>query len=557
MDRLIVDQFRADPRRLMTLIGLALVIAASAVVPPLIVAKIVDRAIAGSIEAAAVAIAAAGILALAAGDGVLTLIRRRLAIANQIDTRARMAREHFRFCVRLPLSEYREGNHAALIRSFDDLDTVIDVVAANAAEFFANVTIVVSYAVLMLAVEPRLALVFFALAGASFATTVMLTRATRTACESWLPWRDSRFAYIVECLTSMLTIKTLSAHGHVSGPFAAEQSAENQAFRIYRNRGAAADAMNRFWSIAIPGVGAAVGAVMLIAGQLTAGTLVLFLSVSGGLVASLTAIHFEIERFQDAAAAVTRMRTVSSGQPEPLPDRRDAEPPSAHESPVSTLAAADVDFRHHGAAAETLDRLNLTIRAGEHIAIVARSGEGKTTLAYLLARLYEPTGGVILTDAGPSTATPLDRHRRKVIVVPHVVDVFSASVRDNVRLWDPEVSDAAIRSALALAGLADTVDAFAGGLGTVLGTRGNPLSAGQRQRLGLARAFLRSPDVLILDEATSALDAETERQVLDNVRAFMRDRILIAITHRAHIAASLDRIVRMVNGRAAESVFGS
>lgn len=550
IERLIVLHFRSRPGRVLALIGLALVLAASAVVPPLIVAHVVDRAIGGTIDATAAAIAAAGIAALAAWDGLLTLVRRRLAAANQIAARAETARDHFRFCVHLPMSEFREGNHAALIRSFDDLDTIVEVLARISAEFFANATIVVSYAALMLFVEVRLSLGLFALAGLGLATSVILAHATRRACEVWLPRRDSRFAYIVECLTSMLTIKTMSAHAEVARPFLIEQSAEDASLLTYQNRVATADAASRFWSVATPGVVAATGAVMLIQGQITAGTLVLFLSVSAGLIAALTALHFELQQFQQAAAALARLRTVTGGRPETLEDDAQRNVPTQIQGGIATT---DLCFRHDGSAFATLDHLTLRIDAKEHVAIVAPSGAGKTTLAYLLARLYDPATGSIALGGTPAGAVPLGYYRRQVLLVSHAVEVFSASVRDNVRLWNESVSDAQVRAALDAAGLAETVGRFDEGLDAMLGPRGNPLSAGQRQRLGLARVFLRSPEVLILDEATSALDVESERLVLQNIRRLMRDGILVVITHRDRIAASLDRVIRVREGAVVET----
>ncbi len=542
---LILRHVGERPGRVLTLVALALALAASAVVPPLIVAHVVDRAIGGTIDAWAAAIAAAGVAALAAWDGVLTLARRRLAVENQIAARAAAAKDHFGFCLRLPMSEFRDGGHAVLIRSFDDLDSVVEVVAKISAEFFANATIVASYAVLMLAVEPKLALVFFVLAGLGLITSIGLANLSRIACEAWLPRRDDRFAHIVDCLTSMLTIKTLNAHALAARPFAAEQAAEDAAYRTYQRRLAMADAAGRFFSVATPSVVAVAGAVMLIAGGITAGTLVLFLSVSAGVVAALTALHFELQQLQQAGAALSRMHAVTASEPEQL----DENPQDLPTIASGAVEAEDLKFRHRGANAATLAGLSLKIRPGEHVAIVARSGEGKTTLAYLLARLHEPDGGTVFAAGVPAAAMPLARWRSGVVLMSHAVQVFGASVRDNVRLWDDSVSDAKVREALALAELAATVDGFADGLDTKLGERGNPLSAGQRQRLGLARIFLRAPEVLILDEATSALDAETERLVLDNVRRLMRGRILIVITHRLEVAARLDRIIRMAGGR--------
>jgi ABC-type bacteriocin/lantibiotic exporter with double-glycine peptidase domain len=273
---------------------------------------------------------------------------------------------------------------------------------------------------------------------------------------------------------------------------------------------------------------------MLLNGQITAGTLVLFLAVSSGLVAALTAMHFQIEQLQEAAAAHARMATVTAGVPEDLAE-------SAPAPASGPIAIRDLGFSHAGSS-DTLDGLDLAIAAHEHLAIIGRSGEGKTTLAQLLARLHAPDRGSILLDGTAAQDLPLDAYRRCVVLVPHATQIFSASLRDNVRLWNAAVSDAEVDAALARAGL--DIDPE-----TLVGERGNPLSAGQRQRVGLARVFLRRPAVLILDEATSALDAESEAAVLHNIREMMFGRILIVITHRAQVAAGFDRIVRIKGGR--------
>ena len=472
-------------------------------------------------------------------------MRRRLAIATEIAVRADAASRHFRAAVRgALLREYAGGNEAALIRSFDDLDRVVEFVASRSVELLAEALIVASSAALMLIVEWRLALVFLVLAGLSLATAAHFLEAVRRAIDAWLPVRDRRFAYIVECVTSMLTIKTLSAHQLVMPPFEREQALEQEQLRTYRVTLAQSDAAARFWGVATPGVGTVCGAVMLIGGALSAGDLLLFLSVSAGLGGSLSALHLHLREWQEARSALDRMRSLGVGRPEPLED----EP--GH-TPVGSfpVRVEDLQFRHAGAAQDTLDGLGLGIAPGEHVAIVGRSGEGKTTLAHLLVRLHDPGRGTIAVGAEPM---PLDRHRRAVLLVPHVASVFNASVRDNVRLWDETIGDATIWQALEQASLGEQVMMWAEGLDAPLGANGNPLSAGQQQRLALARVFTRRPEVLILDEATSALDARTEREVLDNLRTFMRGRVLIVITHRDAVAATFDRVLRVVKGRVEE-----
>jgi ABC-type multidrug transport system fused ATPase/permease subunit len=134
----------------------------------------------------------------------------------------------------------------------------------------------------------------------------------------------------------------------------------------------------------------------------------------------------------------------------------------------------------------------------------------------------------------------LSEHRRRLLLLPHSIAVFSASLPENVRLWDEKISDDLIVAALDKAQLGLASALFPQGLNTFLG---NPLSAGQRQRLGLTRVFLRKPAILVVDEATSSLDHETEQTVLGHLRQHMAGRILLFVTHRRQIADTLDRII--------------
>ncbi len=540
---LVLAHVRARPVRVAILTVLSLVLAASAVLPSIVVARVVDTAIGGRLDLRAAVIAATAILALAIWDAALTLARRHLAVATEMRLRDAEATRHFRASLRLPLRAYAGGNEAALIRSFDDLDRIVEFLAARSVELFAETAIAVSSATLMLWVEWRLALVFVILSGLSLLTSTRLNLSARLALDAWLPVRDRRFAFIVECLTAMPTIKTLSAHSHVLAPFQAEQSLEQDRLRAWRHRQAQADSVVRFWSVATPGIGTVCGAAMLIGGAISAGDLLLFVSVSAGLGAALAGLQSHLREWHEARAGLERMRALGMGRPEPLADAPGSEPPAPR-----AIHADTISFRHPGALRDTLDAVTLHAAAGEHIAIVGRSGEGKTTLAHILTRLLGPDRGTLTLGGTPPL--PLDRHRRAVLLVPHAVTVFNATTRENVRLWDTAIDDAAIWKALDLAALRTQVEGWDAGLDAPLGANGNPLSAGQQQRLGLARAFVRRPDVLILDEATSAMDTQTEAEVLRNIRAFMHGRALIAITHRDAVAATFDRVVRIESGRA-------
>ena len=194
----------------------------------------------------------------------------------------------------------------------------------------------------------------------------------------------------------------------------------------------------------------------------------------------------------------------------------------------------------------------LDIPAGATVAIVGPSGAGKTTLANLLLRFWDPAEGHILIDGVDLRDFELDHLRRRISLVSQDTYLFNDTLRANVALARPDADEAAIRHALDQAALADFVTSLPEGLDTRVGERGVQLSGGQRQRVAIARAFLKNAPTLILDEATSHLDAVSEAQVRGALDALMRDRTTIVIAHRLSTVRNADLLVVLEQGRVAE-----
>ncbi|PRG47400.1 lipid A export permease/ATP-binding protein MsbA [Burkholderia gladioli] len=211
----------------------------------------------------------------------------------------------------------------------------------------------------------------------------------------------------------------------------------------------------------------------------------------------------------------------------------------------------EVSFAYEGAARPTLERISFTIRPGDMVALVGPSGGGKTTLANLLPRFFDPTGGAILLDGVPITELDMHDLRGQIAMVSQDVVLFNDSIAANVAYGstpDPERVWAALRAA----NLADTVAAMPDGLDAMIGGDGMRLSGGQRQRLAIARAIYKDAAVLILDEATSALDSESERLVQDALECLMAGRATIVIAHRLSTIERADRILVLEAGRIVE-----
>jgi subfamily B ATP-binding cassette protein MsbA len=228
-------------------------------------------------------------------------------------------------------------------------------------------------------------------------------------------------------------------------------------------------------------------------------------------------------------------------------------PPFARE-----IAYENVSFRYRspdGKASEprwALRGLDLKIRAGEIIALVGPSGAGKTTLALLLPRFYDPTAGQVRLDGQDIRTATLDSLRRQIGLVTQEVLLFNETVRYNIAYGKPEAAPAEIQKAAEAANAHTFIQRLPQGYDTVIGERGVRLSGGERQRLSIARALLKNPPILILDEATSSLDAESERLVQEAVEHLMSHRTVLVIAHRLATVRKADRIIVLEKGQIVE-----
>jgi ATP-binding cassette subfamily B protein len=211
----------------------------------------------------------------------------------------------------------------------------------------------------------------------------------------------------------------------------------------------------------------------------------------------------------------------------------------------------NVSFSYNGQRS-ILKNFNLLIKPYETIALVGRSGSGKSTLVKLLFRYFEPNGGRILIDGQDITTLDAAAYRRRLAIVHQEVDVFNGTLLSNLRYGNPEATQEDVEQACAIARVDEFVHTLPQGYQTIVGERGLRLSGGQRQRLGIARALLVNPDVLIFDEATSSLDSESERSIQIAMQTVLGTRTTLAIAHRLSTIREADRIVVLDGGEIAE-----
>jgi ATP-binding cassette subfamily B protein len=352
----------------------------------------------------------------------------------------------------------------------------------------------------------------------------------------------------------------------------------------------------RTWSMFMPSLQALIGTSFLIvlwqgghqllSGKISLGALIAFYTYLGLLVWPMIALGWVTNIFQRGAASTGRLNYILRATPE-IDDR-------AAKIPPQTPIAGEIEFRNltftyptnlagnganlsktasaglprdtkgiaagsspstaktNGAAPTVLSDINLKVPAGSTLAIVGPTGSGKTTLAALIARLWEAPDGQLLIDGRPIREWPLESLRRSIGYVPQDTFLFTETVGGNVAFGLPEYVHDQVRAAAEIANLDSDVEAFAKKYDTVVGERGVTLSGGQKQRSAIARAVIRDPRILILDDSLSAVDTHTEERILTRLRSVVEGRTTILISHRTSTVQHADQIVVLRDGRIIE-----
>ncbi len=289
------------------------------------------------------------------------------------------------------------------------------------------------------------------------------------------------------------------------------------------------------------------GAWFVVHGGLSAGGFVGFLLLVNVFFRPIDKINSIIETYPKGIAGFQRYTQFLDTRPD-IADRAGAKT-------VERLKG-DIDYCNVSFGYNTqrpiVDGLDISIRAGETIALVGPSGAGKTTICSLLPRFYETTGGAIMIDGIDIRDLTLKSLRSNIGIVQQDVFLFAGTIRENIAYGRLEATEAEILEAARRARLDQVIAALPDGLDTVIGERGVKMSGGQKQRLAIARIFLKNPPILILDEATSALDTETERAIQQSLSELSEGRTTLVIAHRLATIANADRILVVEGGRIAE-----
>ena len=554
MNRRIASLFSPYRARLTSVLALIALSAGLGIVSPFLLKEVLDTAIPER-DTTLLGWLVGGMVAIAVATGVLGVAQTWLS--NQVGQRVMhdLRAAVYRHLQRLSLAFFtRTRTGEVQSRISNDIGGVQNVVTSTATSIVSNVTTVLAVTAAMFALDWRLAL--FSLALLPF--FIWLTKRVGAERKRITSERQGRLADMSALVEESLSVsgillgKTMGRSGELAERFTRE-SADLADLEV-RSR------MAGRWRMASVQIAFAVmpALVYLFAGLTAAsgtaavslGTLVAFTTLQTRLffpVQSLLSVGIDI---QTSLALFQRIfEYLDLGVDiEEVPHPVTLDPARVR----GEVAFEDVSFGYDEDAAPTIDGVTLDVPAGTTLAIVGETGSGKTTLAYLVARLYDPVAGRVTIDGVDVRELSFASLAATVGLVSQETYLFHATIRDNLRFAKPEATDEELEAAARAAQVHDLIASLPEGYDTVVGERGYRFSGGEKQRIAIARTVLRNPPVLVLDEATSALDNETERAVQDALDRLAEGRTTIAIAHRLSTVRDADQLVVLDRGRVVE-----
>ncbi|GAA1688552.1 ABC transporter ATP-binding protein [Fodinicola feengrottensis] len=551
--RRILLLFRPYVPQMVLLVLVVVLQALAGIASPFLLREILDRALPAR-DLALVSLFAGGMIVASVTSGALGVATTRLSntVGQKVMHDVRVSvYEHLQ---RLSLAFFTRTRTGEIqSRIANDIGGINNVITTTATSAVQSGTTAIAVAVALFVLDWRLALLALLVVPLFLLITLRVGRERRKLIRG----RAHRFAAMTTLISESISVsgvllaKTMGQRQALADRFAAESrqisDLEVQATMAGRWRGA-----TRGMSLTIipalvywlAGVEFAHGA----ATTISLGTVVAFTSMTNRFVSPASTLQAVGANVSTSLALFGRVFEVLD-LPIEIADR-----PSATKLAVASgdVELRDISFRYEPDAAWTLKNVSARIPAGTTTAIVGATGSGKTTLAYLVARLYEPAEGSVRIDGVDIKDVTLDSLADSVGLVAQETMLLHTSIRENLRFAQPDATDEDIERATQAAHIHDLIASLPDGYETIVGERGYRFSGGERQRIAIARVLLRNPPVLILDEATSALDNKTERAVQQALDELSRGRTTIAIAHRLSTVETAEQILVLEAGEIVE-----
>jgi ATP-binding cassette, subfamily B, bacterial len=475
-----------------------------------------------------------------------TKVTGRIAARVMHDLRVKV----FTHLQRLGLDFYTEEKAGVIMtRMTSDIENLQQLLQDGLAQFAVQGLTMVVITIIMFTLDVRLTIITLVLVVPALTlATIWFSVASE---RGYIKVRDGIADVLSDLSESLHGVRTVAAnnrqrqnvvhHRNVVGKY---RDANNFTAQINAIYGPGTQLLGFIGQATLLGIGGD----MVIHHSLSIGALVAFFLYLNRFFAPIQLLVQQYNTFQQGQASITKLRMLFDTQPSVPEDPEAVELP-----PINGEIVFDhVTFGYDPETPVIMD-VNMRIAAGETVAFVGQTGAGKSTMAKLVTRFYDPTSGLVLIDGYDIKKVKVDSLRRQLGVVPQEPFLFAGTLRYNIAFACPDATDDEVWEAIRAVGLSDVIERMPDGLDTIVHERGQSLSSGERQLIALARAFLAHPRVLVLDEATSNLDLASETKIEAALDVLLEARTAILIAHRLTTAMKADRIVVVDQGRIVES----
>ncbi|TNJ63086.1 cyclic nucleotide-binding domain-containing protein [Paenibacillus hemerocallicola] len=543
-----LDYVRPSKKLLMSALGLSVTIELIFLIFPVMTQQIFDRVL-DAANWPLLHMIMAAMLALVCFNTVSIAIRQTLIgrLAYAIDRS--MLDSFYRQLFRLPYSYFTKRTSGDILTRVYENEKIRRLMTDHAIELLLDVLTLLVYGGLMAYYHIGLAAISFALMPLYISLYAYILPKMRRNLRRQLIAEGESQTQIVEAVHAIATVKGLSMERTIRGKL---MSKLGRLFAL-RLEGNKLEATAKAATSGLRSLSHAAllyfGSRFVLDGQLSVGGLVAYTVLFTSFMFALEMISQRSGELSEARISMERLNDVYESTPEhPQPDKMRMLP-----SVQGHIRFEKVSFQYYRGGKMILQNLDLELKPGQTVALVGRSGSGKSTIANLLLKLLEPSGGAIYIDGYPLREVHAASIRKQVGVVQQETMLFRGSVRENIALSGENVAVGEIERAARLAGAHEFIEALPLGYGTMIGEGGIRLSGGQRQRIVIARALVHNPRILLFDEATSALDTESERMIQQNMDEMLQGRTTLIIAHRLSTIRHADLIVVLDQGAVVES----
>jgi len=541
----VITYLKRMPIMLLQIIGASLLLQVFGLAVPVLTEVIVDQIIPLNITNI-LGWLGIGLLILLLAEFVTLQLRASLLVYLQVRLDTHLMPAFVEHLLLLPARFFEQRSNGDLLARVSSNTAIRDLVGTHLVAAILDSGLIVTYLALLLVQSLPFGLLVLAIGALQVLVLLLSSGALQARARRELEAQGKMQGYLAELLTGMATVKAAGAEQQAfeqwSNLFSDQVNQSTRQNYLSASINTIMSSLNEVSSLGLLWM----GAIQVLQGTMQVGTMLALVALSSVILTPLESLVTSGQELQMIRAHLQRLVDVLEAAPEQEVQQVHAPPRLS-----GRIRLDQVSFQYEPQGQKVLQDITVQIEAGQKVALVGRTGSGKSTLGKLLLGLCQPTEGEICYDDIPLHRLNYQQVRAQCGVVLQDVHVFNGSIRQNITFYNPELSLAQVIEAAKIAGLHDEIMQMPMGYETMVSEQGSTLSGGQRQRLALARALVHAPVILLLDEATSSLDVITERVVERNLDALGCTQIVIA--HRLSTIRNADRILVLEQGRIVES----